>query len=64
MSKSFSRKHIQKYLDLAKQSATAFKSASKRAIQKISEATGDIFGNSETVTNEHEKEIPKERYIS
>ena len=65
ISKSFSGKYIQKYLDLVKQSATdAFKTASKRAIQKISEATGDIFGNSKTVTNEHEKEIPKERYIS
>ena len=65
ISKSFSGKYIQKYLDLAKQSAAnTFKTASKRAIQKISEATGDIFGNSETVTNEHEKEIPKERYIS
>ena len=35
ISKSFSGKYIQKYLDLVKQSATdAFKTASKRAIQK------------------------------
>ena len=43
--------------------------------QKTAEATGDLIGNevsekinqqnnSETITNEHDKEIPKERYIS
>ena len=66
-----------------------FKTASKKAIQKPAEATGDLIGNkianavfkffncqntgvskspqqnsSETVINEHDKEIPKERYIS
>ena len=69
-------------LDHAKKSATdAFKSASKRVIQKKAEATGDLIGNkipnkitkvsknsqqpnSETITNEHDKEIPKERCIS
>ena len=72
----------QKLLDHAKQSATdAFKTVSKRVIQKTAEATGDLSGkkiankitkvstnsqqnNSETVTNEHDKEIPKERHIS
>ena len=55
--------------------------ASKRAIQKSAEATGDLFGNkiahkitkisktskqniSKSVKNEHDKEIPEERYIS
>ena len=56
-----------------------FKTASKRAIQKVVEAIGDLIGNenadkvtkglkysqqnnSETVTNENNQEIPKERY--
>ena len=72
----------QKLLDHAKQSGTdAFKTASKGAIQKKVEATGDLIGNkmankitrtskgpqqnnSETVTNEHYEQVPKERYIS
>ena len=72
----------QKLLDHAKQSATdVFKTASKRAIQKTTQATDDLIGNkiinkitkahqklqdnnSETVINEPDKEIPKERYIS
>ena len=72
----------QKLLDHAKQSATdAFKTASKRAIQKTTQATDDLIGNktinkitkahqklqdnnSETVINDPDKEIPKERYIS
>ena len=38
--------YCQKILDHAKQSATdAFKSASKRAIQESTEATGDLTGN-------------------
>ena len=67
----------QKFLAHAKKPATdVFKTASKRAIQKIAEATGDFNGNkignkitgvsksqqqnnSETVTNEHDKDIPK-----
>ena len=52
-----------------------FKTSLKRVIQKTEEATGDLVGNkiaykiagvlenSEKVTNEHNKEIPKERYI-
>ena len=77
-----SGKCSQKLLDPAKQFATdPFKTASRRAIQKIAEPTGDLIGNkiankitkvsknsqqnnSETVRNENDKEIPKERYIS
>ena len=72
----------QKFLYHAKQSVTdAFKTGSKRAIQKTAEATGDLIANKianritkvsknsqqntlETVANENDKEIPKERYIS
>ena len=98
ISKNLSGKYSQKLLDHAQQSATdAFKTASKRAIQKTAETTDDLIGNkladvvhlktlttraksysdkitkfsknlqqnnSETVTNENDKEIPKERYIS
>ena len=77
ISKNLSVKDDQKLLDHAKKSATdAFKTASKQAIQKTREATGDFIGNKiadritklsknpETVSSEHEKEIPKERYIS
>ena len=51
------------------------KTSSKQVIQKTAEVTGDLIGNksanritknlknSETVTNEHDKEIPKERYV-
>ena len=58
----------------------AFKTALKRAIQKAAEATDDLVGNkitnkitrflnaqqknSEIVTNHHDKEIHKKRYIS
>ena len=39
-------KYSQKLLDHAKQSATdAFKTASKRAVQKSAKATGDLIGN-------------------
>ena len=44
--KNSSSKHIQKLLDHAKKSAIdAIKTASKRVIQKIAEATGDLIGN-------------------
>ena len=44
--KNWSGKYSQKLLDHAKQSATdAFKTASKRAIQKTTEAAGDLTGN-------------------
>ena len=80
--KNLSGKYSQKVLDHAKQSATdAFKTSSKRAIQKTAYATGDSIGNkiagkitkvsqnsqknnSETVTNENDKEILKEKYVS
>ena len=70
ISKIFGGKQILKLLDYAKKSATdPFKTASKRGIRKSAEATGDFIGfwqqnNSETVTNEHNKELPKERQIS
>ena len=89
ISKNVSDKYSKKFLDHAKHSATdAFKTSSKRAIQKTAGGTGDLIGNkianavtksygnkirvgskspqqnnSETVTNEHDNEIPKERYI-
>ena len=57
-----------------------YKTASKRAVPKTEEATGDFIGNkvadkitkasktssqnnSETVTTEHDKEIPKEKSL-
>ena len=44
--KRFSNKYGQKLLDSAKISTTdAIKTASKRAIQKTAEATGDLIGN-------------------
>ena len=46
MGKSLSNKYSQKLLDTAKKSTTdAIKTASKRAIQKTAEATGDLIGN-------------------
>ena len=46
MGKSLSNKYGQNLLDSAKKSTTdAIKTASKRAIQKIAEATSDIIGN-------------------
>ena len=46
MGKSLSNKYGQKRLDSAKKSTTdAIKTTSKRAIQKIAEATGDLIGN-------------------
>ena len=45
ISKNLSRKYNQKPLDHAKKSATdAFETDSKRAIQKIAEATDDLIG--------------------
>ena len=46
MGKSLTNKYDQKLLDSAKKSATdAMKTASKRTIQKIAEATSDLIGN-------------------
>ena len=82
ISKNLSGKYSEKLLDHGKKSATdALKTSSKRVIQKIAEATGDLIlskiankitkvsknsqqNNSETVAKNHDKEIPKERYVS
>ena len=46
ISKSLSRKYSQKLLDHAQSSATyALKTTSKRVIQKTTETTGDLNGN-------------------
>ena len=46
MGKCLSNKYGQRLLDSAKKStADAIKTASKRAIQKTAEATGDLIGN-------------------
>ena len=46
MGKNLSSKYGQKLLDRTKKSVTdAFKTASKRAIQKMAEVTGDLAGN-------------------
>ena len=82
ISENLSGKNSQKFIDHAKQSAAdALKTSSKRVIQKIAEATGDLIvnkiadkitkvsensqeNNSKTVTNEHDKKILKEIYIT
>ena len=80
VAKNTSNKYSQKLVDTAKKSATdAIMTASKRAIQKTAEATGDLIGNKiadnitraskkshneEIQSNEVNNEIPKERYIS
>ena len=75
MGKNLSNKYGQKLLNSAKKSTTgAIKTASKRAIQKIAEATGHLIANknAEKKTppkemhsqNEDEIEVPEERYIS
>ena len=74
ISKNLSSKYRQKLLDHTKQSATdVLKTSSKKEIQKIAEATGDLIGNeiadrikkvsktSPTETNE--EEIVRERFI-
>ena len=44
--KNLSNKHIEKLLDSAKKSTTdAINTASKRAIQKTAETTGDLIDN-------------------
>ena len=52
--RNLNNKYGQKLVDSAKKSATdAFKIASKRAIQKTAEATGDLIGNktADTITS-------------
>ena len=43
--KNMSNEYSQKLLDGAKSRTDAIKTASKRAIQKTAEATGDLIGN-------------------
>ena len=79
VAKTMSNKYSQKLVDTANKFATdAIKTASKRAIQKTAEATGDLVGNKiadkitsaskksrneEIQSNGFNNEIPKERYI-
>ena len=63
MGKSFSNKYGQKLLDSAKKSTTdAIKTASKRAIQKTPEATGDLIGSkvADKITSVSKKKSTKE----
>ena len=63
MGKSLSNKYGQKRLDSAKKSTTdAIKTASKRAIQKTAEATGDLIGNKidDKITTASKKKSAKE----
>ena len=63
MGKSLSNKYGQKLLDSAKKSTTdAIKIASKRAIQKTAEATGDLIGNkiADKITSVSKKKPSKE----
>ena len=61
--KSLSNKYGQKLFDSSKKSATdAIKIASKRAIQKTAEATGDLIGNkvADKITSVSKKKPAKE----
>ena len=64
-----SNKYSQKLLDTAKKStADAVKTASKRAIQKIAEAAGDLIGNKiadkiVSASKKPEKELPNEENV-
>ena len=65
MGKSLSNKYGQKVLDSAKKStADAIKTASKRAIQKTAETTGDLIGNkiADRITGVSKKKPDKELY--
>ena len=74
VAKNMSNKYSQNLLDSAKKSAAdPIKTASKRAIQKTAEATGDLIDNkiADKIPSASKKsqievinEIPKERYIS
>ena len=74
MSKNLSNKYGQKLLDSAKKYTTdAIKTASKRAIQKAAEATGDLIGKkiADKITSvsknsdaNSKTEVPNKRYIS
>ena len=64
MGKNLSNKYSQKFLDTAKKSTTnAIKAASKRAIQKTVETTGDLIDNKiadkiASVSKKSIKELP------
>ena len=63
MGKSLSNKYGQKLIDSAKKSTTnAIKTASKRAIKKTAEATGDLIGNktADKITSVSKKKSTKE----
>ena len=63
MGKSLSNKYGQKRIDSAKKSTTdVIETASKRAIQKTAEATGDLIGNKTTdkITSFSKKKSTKE----
>ena len=66
MGKSLSNKYGQKLLDSAKKSTTdAIKTASKRAIQKTAETTGDLIDNKiadkiTSVSKKSIKELPND----
>ena len=79
LTKNISNKCSQKLVDSAKKSETdAIETASKTAIQKSAEETGDLIGNkiADKITSSSKKshkefpsngannEIPKEKYIS
>ena len=58
--RSMSNKYGKKLVDTGKKSATyAIKTASKRAIQKTAEATGDLVGNK---IADKIKNVPKKKY--
>ena len=63
VAKGLSNKYSQKIFDSAKKSTTdAIKTASKRAIQKPAEATGDLIGNkiADKITSVSKKKSMKE----
>ena len=66
MGKNLSKKYGQKLLDSAEKSkADAIKTASKRTVQKIAEATGDLTGNKiadklTSVSKKSTKELPND----
>ena len=63
MGKSLSNKYGPKLLDSAKKSTTdVIKTASKRAIRKTAEATGDLIGNeiADKITSVSRKKSTKE----
>ena len=67
MGKSVSNKYDQKLLDSANKSTTdAIETASKRAIQKTAEETGDLIGNkiADRITSVSKKKPDKELNIN